>query len=664
MLEIRKAPNDKTKLELSMYVMDTYFRGASAKKGIEFGLETLALSEKVGDKKATAKIYNRLGTLYNNIGGQETVALESLFKALDISTKENDKHSLGIVNNNLGNVYRDLSYYSKALEFYIKSLEICEEIKDQEGLAYALKNIGITYELQNWYELALTYHQRALLIRKGLDTPFQTTSSLLNVGISFSNLQMYDSALYYLQKADSIGSQLKVELIDEILLETGKMYLAQNKTSVAIEKFEKALVQSIYFSKFKVAADALFYLSTSNIQTGDLQKAEMWADSLGNLAESIQYPQAFKGYFHANYELSMAKNNELEALRFYKKKADLTDSLYDFYNSEDLIQQRGALDLLEKENEINLEKTRQRYQKYIFIYILTFLTLLILVLSFLIYQKLRDNKLLKAQKMEIAIKNAEINNRNINLETEVKLRTKELLDHNHQLEQFAFMNAHNLRGPVARLLGLGNLLLMPISEDERNDIINKLMHTAQELDLVITDLNRILEVKSGFKQQISEVDLNESINKVQKMLREEINSSGAILKIDFTRINIFNSVAPYIDSILYNLINNSIKYRNPEEQLIINVHSSQEKDRVVIRVKDNGIGIDLEKYSLDIFKLYKRFHTHREGKGMGLFLIKSQVDAMGGTIEVDSMVGEGTTFTIKLPMKHANNMSNKILLSL
>ena len=105
-------------------------------------------------------------------------------------------------------------------------------------------------------------------------------------------------------------------------------------------------------------------------------------------------------------------------------------------------------------------------------------------------------------------------------------------------------------------------------------------------------------------------------------------------------------IAPYVESILYNLISNAIKYRDPERSPHIAIKTTHENEFVCLAVMDNGLGIDLKKYKQNIFSLYKRFHLHVEGKGLGLYLVKTQIEALGGRVEVRSEPNEGTTFQI------------------
>src|SRR5690606_34956446 len=104
----------------------------------------------------------------------------------------------------------------------------------------------------------------------------------------------------------------------------------------------------------------------------------------------------------------------------------------------------------------------------------------------------------------------------------------------------------------------------------------------------------------------------------------------------------------YVYSILHNLISNAIKYKSAHRDLLIEINSVKEESRLRISVKDNGSGMDLELVRPHLFQLYKRFHTGPDGKGLGLYLVKMQLNAIGGKVDVESKPEEGTTFTLQL----------------
>jgi ligand-binding sensor domain-containing protein/signal transduction histidine kinase len=254
-----------------------------------------------------------------------------------------------------------------------------------------------------------------------------------------------------------------------------------------------------------------------------------------------------------------------------------------------------------------------------------------------------------AQRDLVGVQKDVIERQNKTLESEVAKRTIELTEQNQQLEQFAFISSHNLRAPVSRILGLGNLLSYSnVSAEERSSIIEKITHSTKELDMIVKDLAQILDIKKGIEQAISSTNLQDEITLIRHLLENEINSSGASVTTNFSPIENIRTVTPYLRSIFFNLIGNAIKYRHPDRKPEINITSEIVDDFICFTFSDNGVGIDLARDKTKLFKLYSRFHFHVEGKGMGLFLVKTQVDALGGKIEVESIVSQGTVFRVYL----------------
>jgi len=119
------------------------------------------------------------------------------------------------------------------------------------------------------------------------------------------------------------------------------------------------------------------------------------------------------------------------------------------------------------------------------------------------------------------------------------------------------------------------------------------------------------------------------------------------IRYDFSEVDEFLTLKSYLHSIFYNLILNSIKFRQEQVAGVIEIKSHRLKDSVELSFSDNGKGIDLEKRGGQVFGLYKRFHTDIEGKGMGLFMVKTQVETLGGKISVLSQVNKRTEFKIE-----------------
>ncbi len=267
----------------------------------------------------------------------------------------------------------------------------------------------------------------------------------------------------------------------------------------------------------------------------------------------------------------------------------------------------------------------------------------------------QNNKLEDAHEL-IKTQNEEIQLRNYTLEEEVQSRTKELVEYNQQLEQFAYISAHNLRAPVARILGLGQIIeLTPKGSADETEILDKMVLTAKELDGVVHDLNTILEIRKNHSANISNFNFQDLFERIKLYSEKEIEDTNVTFNVDFSKATNINSVKPYVESIVQNLISNAIKYRHPDRKPVITITTERVEDFIRLNVSDNGLGIDIEIFKEKLFGLYQRFHNHIEGKGLGLHMVKTQVTALGGKIDIESKVNEGTTFIVYL--KNSTNQS-------
>ena len=256
-----------------------------------------------------------------------------------------------------------------------------------------------------------------------------------------------------------------------------------------------------------------------------------------------------------------------------------------------------------------------------------------------------QNQRLKEARKVIEVQHQILLEKNEGLENEISKRTKELVDYNQQLEQFAFMSSHNLRAPIARILGLGNLLEIVTDEADLLKVKQNLITSARELDRVVKDLNTILEIRKNTISSVQEINLTDEMDLIKLNLEKDISETDTTLVIDFSASPTIRTVRPYLDSIVINLISNAIKYRHPNRKPVVEIKSGIRGNLFFLEVKDNGMGIDLDTYGHKIFKLYSRFHNHVEGKGLGLYLVKTQCEALGGSVAVTSSLTEGTTFT-------------------
>jgi signal transduction histidine kinase len=242
------------------------------------------------------------------------------------------------------------------------------------------------------------------------------------------------------------------------------------------------------------------------------------------------------------------------------------------------------------------------------------------------------------------------------LETEIaqsnidlKLTNEELVKRNQELQQFSYSISHNLRGPLARLLGLTNL--MNYDDDnlstEQKELTQLVTRSARELDEVIHDLSKIMDVRNELHRIKEKVSFQEEWEKVLRSLATFVEPD-MIIKSDFKETEIVYTIRPVLTSVFYNLLSNAIKYRSPNRTLNVEIRTKRTAThQIQLDVTDNGLGMNMQQFQGNIFGLYKRFHTHTDGKGLGLYLIKLQVESMGGTIEVASQLNVGSTFSVR-----------------
>jgi signal transduction histidine kinase len=174
--------------------------------------------------------------------------------------------------------------------------------------------------------------------------------------------------------------------------------------------------------------------------------------------------------------------------------------------------------------------------------------------------------------------------------------------------------------------------------------------SVQKMDTIIKDLNYILQIKKEVSEIKGFVLFAELVNDIKLSIENIILQERVIIHCDFDEASGFLTVKSYLYSIFYNLIINSIKYRRPGVPPIIDIKSRLHAKNIELVFSDKGLGIDLKRKGNEVFGLFKRFHYHIEGKGMGLFMTKTQVQTLGGEISVASELNKGTTFTISFPL--------------
>lgn len=235
-------------------------------------------------------------------------------------------------------------------------------------------------------------------------------------------------------------------------------------------------------------------------------------------------------------------------------------------------------------------------------------------------------------------------------ELELNQLSQELLVSNKELKQFAYITSHNLRSPVANLLMLMQMFKKEELKDKNKLLFDKTDLSIKQLNQTLDDLNEILSARFTAEKE-EDVFFETVLLEVEQSISQEIYNSKTIIHYDFEQAESILYSKKTLQSILLNLITNAIKYAKPNVPPFMIISTWQSKDWITLTVKDEGIGIDLNKHGNKLFGLYQRFHLEAKGKGLGLYIIKNQVEAQNGNIQVESKPGVGTTFTVNFARK-------------
>ncbi len=243
------------------------------------------------------------------------------------------------------------------------------------------------------------------------------------------------------------------------------------------------------------------------------------------------------------------------------------------------------------------------------------------------------------------IQDIHINKQN---ETELKTSLHSVSNQNQRLQNFAYIVSHNLRSYVVNLQFMINLHEETDPGINREEIFSHIKTISNSLNTTIEHLNGIVKIESEIQNEKTLIEFELLFKNIVNSYQSTIQSTNAVINHDFSKCPSVMYLPAYLESIFHNLLGNALKYRSPDRAPVINCESSMRNGHVYITFEDNGLGIDLKKYGHKVFGMHQTFHQNADAHGIGLFITKNQIEALGGTINIESEVNAGTKFTIML----------------
>lgn len=235
-----------------------------------------------------------------------------------------------------------------------------------------------------------------------------------------------------------------------------------------------------------------------------------------------------------------------------------------------------------------------------------------------------------------------------NREDEMEKLVRELTYQRDSLEEFGSLVSHQFRAPLTNLASITSLLQEVEDESEQRSLVNALGDAVEVLNRTLEEISQAVRVRQEVAPRDEVIHINDEIVSIKGQLAQSIRDAEATIHVDTTNLDVIEYPLIYLKSILRNLISNAIRFADESRPCEVWITTECVDDNPVLVVRDNGVGIDLDRHAERMFRLGKTFHRNASGRGVGLFMVRTIVESLGGTIEIDSEVDKGTTVHVNL----------------
>lgn len=222
-----------------------------------------------------------------------------------------------------------------------------------------------------------------------------------------------------------------------------------------------------------------------------------------------------------------------------------------------------------------------------------------------------------------------------------------VMEQNKRLLNFAYIVSHNLRSHSSNMSSILELYETEESQEEKDSYIQLLNKVSTNLDQSLHDLNEVVSINTNLDIKAESINVAEFVEQALDVLNLQIKSKDAKIIKELPEDMQINFNAAYMESVLLNFLTNALRYSHPQRTPVIEIRGYKEEANWILEIRDNGIGIDLDKHGEKVFGLYKTFSERKDSRGVGLFITKNQINAMGGTVKIESKPGVGTSFKVR-----------------
>ncbi len=645
-------------------------------EALRFGRLALEESFSLQDSIKVCQALIDLSYVHKYMGDLRT-ALNNLNRAYYIAKKKNDYESLIKSLTGLGSVYYSLAIYDKALDYHFKSIKLKEEHKDKRRLAFSYNNIGLVFYKVDDTDQALDYFNKALKIKLEMGDTIKVLSTYINMGLVYNELEDDKKAKDIFKKVVDISKKYDFyRYTGDAYNGLGNVYIRENNYDSAEYYLNLALLEAKKYHSNFLLASSYYLLAKLNTMHGYLDNALKYLKKSQAISIELDDKVRQKNNMKLYAEIFEKKNSYDSAFYYQKKYSVLEDSIFNERRAKNIANLQIALSEQQNLQIIEAQDKQLMQNRYFLLFLLSILILSIILFLVIfknykttsrINRKLQESRrqvvmqknnleaknseLAKAQKI-INEQNATLKDINEELELKVKSRTRELELSNLELEkvvkdldQFIYKTSHDLRGPLATMLGIINLGVMEARDPEMIDYFNTLNKVTVNLNNV---LSRLIEVHETYQKhpEYSILNPREEIYNTVERVYKFLQDPTIKVSTDLEANGEWMSDRALFRMIVENMLRNAFQYTERGES-IINIKSYYSNNSLNIIFEDNGFGIqpgDEEK----VFNIFFKGSPKTGGTGLELYTVKIAVEKLGGQITLIKPV-RNTIYKITLP---------------
>ncbi len=622
-----------------LHQLSRSLRWSQPEDALNFATEALEIAKQLESIALQASSYRLMGSAHYYLGNYEN-SLSYSERSLEIAQELGDT-SLMITNlNGLGIENYDLGSYELAMQYFLEAVDLMDANGGKLRRAIVLNNIGLLFEQVGDYKQARSYSLRGLEVAKENQNINVQIYSYNGIGISYFIEGNYPLALQYLDSAQWISLEVDNRVWGSVAHNyAGEAHRKLGRYDSADHHYQTALTLSESIDDKKRIADVYTNLSKLCLELGNLEKCLGYLDASQDMAATYNWRQLFLNNLQLYAEVYGAFDMDQEVIESQASYVLYRDSIYKNIMVRNL--ELVPLKLSEEKDRIRLTEQQaalkeQKFANKIYLAVIIVAIPVALLLFYLLRKNKKQNRILEAKNEEIR-------------------QTQDLLIKSEKMASLGVMAAgigHEINNPLNYIengvLNISNILDQEFPEHKSSTLSRFIDIVNEGVSRASTIVNSLANFSRGGQENTESCDIAAITENCLVILSSKTKDIQLVKNYASENLLVQGNESK-LHQVCMNLLSNAIHAVSQQPQPLIEIHTQKIQNEVVLTIKDNGYGIDEENLS----KISDPFFTTKnpgEGTGLGLFIAHSFIDEHNGRLEVNSIIGNGATFSLHLPL--------------